>query len=175
MTETVLTVHFVERPGAVDRIISLLRRRSFPIAGVTVGRTHERGVGRMSVTVSDAPAVQQVRHHLLRIPDVRAVHVEASDAVHREYALVRIRCRRDEQDKIVPGLTRFGARAIRIGREHVVIEAAGSAAQIDELFRSLTGYPIEESARTSPIALGRESRPDISLSERMLSESTGSH
>src|SRR5438309_1335153 len=51
MYEPTLTVLFTERIGALDRIVSLLRRRGFPVTGMSLERTHQSEVRRMSVGV----------------------------------------------------------------------------------------------------------------------------
>lgn len=175
MSEQTLTVLFTERAGALERIVSLLRRRSFPISGLTIERTHEVNVGRVSITVGQPSAVPQVRRHLLRLPDVRGVRVENRNAVCREYALVRVRGSTAEQKAIIAAVSPFGARALHAGVDDLVIEATGHRAHIDELFCILAAYHIEESARTSPMALGHKASNDALVAERNRQESSGSH
>jgi acetolactate synthase small subunit len=47
------------------------------------------------------------------------------------------------------------ARALSVTGDHLVVEASGDAAALDTLLAELAPYGIEESARTSPIALHR--------------------
>jgi acetolactate synthase-1/3 small subunit len=140
--------------------MSLLRRRGFPIGGVTIERTHQPDVGRMTVLVQEARATEQVRRHLDKLPDVIAVSAHDGDAVCREYALVRIRCAPHQRPELLSILEEFEARAIREAEEHLVLEAAGPTARLDAFFAALEPYGIEESARTSPLAL-RASSPAI--------------
>ncbi len=156
MTHPALTVHFADRTGSADRILSLLRRRGFPLGGITLERTHEPGIRRMTVGVSQESAIPQVRRHLSRLPDVVSVQVADGEAMHREYAMARVRCTPEQRAEIVSLLGAFGGRPLSFGADTVVLEATGFAQQLDALFAALQVYGIEESARTSPIALRQE-------------------
>ena len=158
MTDSTLTLHFTKRFGAADRIMSLLRRRGFPISGITLERTHQDEVGRMTVAVQNAAAVEQVSRHLRKLPDVLEVFAATDeDSVRREYTLARVRCTPQQRAEVVALLSAFEARVVSITAEQVVLEATGSGAKLDALFAELTPYGIEESARTSPVALRRVS------------------
>jgi acetolactate synthase-1/3 small subunit len=153
MAGAALTVHFTDRVGSLDRILSLLRRRGFPLNGITLERTHQPGIRRMTVGVNLESALPQVRRHLSRLPDVVSVDVADDRTMHREYALARVRCTPDQRAEIMPLLGAFDARPLNISSEHIVLEATGFAPQLDALFSALDAYGIEESARTSPMAL----------------------
>lgn len=152
---SVVTVHFTQRVGAIDRIISMLRRRGFPIAGMTLERTHNPEIGRMTIVVEKEDAAEQIRRHLNKIVDVLQVGTGDDDAVRREYALIRIRCEPHQRAEVVALMSTFAGRAVSMTTHHCVIEAAGSPATLTRLFDVLEPYGIEESARTNPMALQR--------------------
>jgi acetolactate synthase-1/3 small subunit len=153
MGESTLTVHFTHRFGAVDRIMSLLRRRGFPITGLTLERTHNPAVGRMTVVVEQHGVAEQVMRHLSKLPDVIDVNTGDQDELRREYALIRIRCQPPQRQEVLALLSTVAGRAISMSADHAVLEAAGSSTTLDRLFEALEPYGIEESARTNPMAL----------------------
>jgi acetolactate synthase-1/3 small subunit len=150
MTDSTLTVYYQQRPGAFDRITALLRRRSFPITGMTAASTHVTDVARLTLAVSTPSAVEQVQRHLQRLPDVIDVQVHGDgEFVQREYALIRV-----HRNEAVPDALRdHDARMVADNADEMVIEAAGSREAVDALFAALEPFGIEESARTAPIAL----------------------
>jgi acetolactate synthase small subunit len=75
--------------------------------------------------------------------------------MYREYAMARVHCAPGQRAEVVSLLSAFDARPLSIGGATVVFEASGFAPQLDALFAALQVYGIEESARTSPIALRR--------------------
>lgn len=162
MTEATLTVHFRQQFGAPDRILSLLRRRGFPIAGMTLERTHDAAIGRMTIVVETTEAVEQVRRHLAKLADVLDVSAGDDDELRREYALVRIRCRPEQRAEVLALLSTVAGRAISMTTDHLVLEAAGNPSTLNRLFATLAPYGIVESARTNPMALKRV----VSESER---------
>jgi acetolactate synthase I/III small subunit len=153
VSESTLTLRFAEGTGAVDRIIGLLRRRGFPIAGMTLERTHADGVGRMTVVVSGADHIEQVSRHLRRLPDVLEVTNADAGTIQREYALVRIHCVPDQRPDLEAVIQRYGGRVISTGSDYLAVEASGHRDELDAMFSELVPYGIEESARTNPMAL----------------------
>jgi acetolactate synthase I/III small subunit len=154
MPNTTLTVYFHQRIGAFDRIASLLRRRGFPISGITLERTHRQDLGRLTVGISAEESVEQVQRHLEKLPDVAEVTVHsAGDALQREYALLRVHCETEQEGPIRQVLDRHGARSVGVESGDLMVEASGTESAMDALFADLAPFGIEESARTNPIAL----------------------
>lgn len=148
-----MAVLYTQRAGAVDRILSLLRRRGFPVGGVTLERTHRPEIGRMTVVVTQPGAVTQMSRHLSRLPDIVEVAPNAVGSVQREYAMARIGCRPQERAGVMLILEAFQARALSVTDEHLVLEAAGDSQHLDSLLRALAPYHVEDLARTSTIAM----------------------
>ncbi len=153
MSEATLTLRFSEGTGAVDRIIGLLRRRGFPIAGMTLERTHADGVGRMTVVVDGLNHIEQVTRHLRRLPDVLEVTNAGAGTIQREFALARVHCVPDQRSELEAIIQHYGGRVISTGEEYLAVEASGRRDELDAMFSELMPYGIEESARTNPMAL----------------------
>lgn len=153
MPDSTLAVIYEQKVGAVDRILSLLRRRGFPVEGITLERTHRPDRGRMTVTVGGPEALEQIERHLSRLNDVVTVGGSHENTVQREYALARVACNSRQRAEVVPILNAFHATALRITDEHVVVEASGTRDHLDDLFTALAPYGIEDLARTSIIAV----------------------
>jgi acetolactate synthase-1/3 small subunit len=157
MAEATLAVLYNQRAGAVDRIFSLLRRREFPVAGITIERTHLPEIGRMTVLVSQPDAVTQMTRHLNRLVDVVAVERGQDDAVRREYTLARVRCSPQQRPEVLSILAVYQAEALSVTADYMVVEASGSGSDLDSLLSALSSYGIEDLARTSPLAVSRTS------------------
>jgi acetolactate synthase-1/3 small subunit len=153
VTESTLTLRFAEGSGALDRIIGLLRRRGFPISGMTLERTHADGVGRMTVVVDGHDHMEQVARHLRRLPDVMEVTYAGVGTIQREYALVRVHCTREQRSDLEAVIQAHGGRIISTGDDYLAVEISGRRDDLDAMFSELVPYGIEESARTNPMAL----------------------
>ena len=50
-TRRIFIVYVEDRPGVLNRVASLFRRRGYNIISLNVGRTHEVGVSRITMVV----------------------------------------------------------------------------------------------------------------------------
>jgi len=81
-----------DKPGVLNRVASLFRRRAFNIESLTVGRTDVPGVSRMTVVVdSDEVSVDRVTAYLYKLVNVLQVEdLRDVPAVARDLALVKV-------------------------------------------------------------------------------------
>jgi len=82
-----------DKPGVLDRVSSLFRRRSFNIESLTVGHTEKKGVSRMTIVVnSDETGVERLKENLYRLINVILVsdltHVPSVD---RDLLMVKVK------------------------------------------------------------------------------------
>jgi acetolactate synthase-1/3 small subunit len=70
-TKHILVALVEDKPGVLNRIASLFRRRSFNIQSLAVGSSEHPGLSRMTiVTVGDSAQVEQVRKQLEKLINV---------------------------------------------------------------------------------------------------------
>jgi acetolactate synthase-1/3 small subunit len=75
MTEHTLIVRVEDKPGVLNRVASLFRRRGYNIDSLTVGHTAEPGVSRMTVVVTaDDDTVKRLEANLYKL--INVLHVE---------------------------------------------------------------------------------------------------
>src|ERR1700677_3669299 len=69
-----------DRPGVLNRVASLFRRRGFNIESLTVGRTERAGVSRMTLVVRpDEDAARRLEANLYKLVNVLEVE-DVTDA-----------------------------------------------------------------------------------------------
>ena len=67
-------VYVDNKPGVLNRVASLFRRRAFNIESLTVGHTEEAGVSRMTVVVdTDAYGARRLEANLYKLVPVKRV------------------------------------------------------------------------------------------------------
>src|SRR4026208_1113996 len=75
MTMHTFTVYVEDRPGVLNRVASLFRRRGFNITSLAVGHSETPGVSRMTVVVqTDAGGAQRIEAHLYKL--IHVIRVE---------------------------------------------------------------------------------------------------
>jgi acetolactate synthase-1/3 small subunit len=155
--KSILVALVADRPGVLNRVASLFRRRGFNIESIAVGHTEQEGVSRMTIVVNGAPAtVEQVRKQLDKVIDViKLSDITEADMVDRELALIKVRATSETRSEIIQIVDIFRANIIDVAPESLIIEVTGDADKIDSLFNLLRGFGIKEMARTGRIALTR--------------------
>ena len=81
------------KPGVLNRVASLLRRRNYNVDSLTVGRTHKPHVSRMTIVVdvryADVSQIVANLYKLINVIDVR--YLTGQPHVNRDLALIKVR------------------------------------------------------------------------------------
>ena len=85
-------VYVEDKPGVLNRVASLFRRRAFNIESLTVGHTDTPGVSRMTIVVdTDRDGARKVEAHLYKLVNVlRVDDVTSTPAVYRDLAMIKV-------------------------------------------------------------------------------------
>lgn len=158
-----LVVLVNDRPGSVDRVVGLLRRRRSNMRTLIIARSETPDVARVTVVVDDSEVgVDQLAEQLRKIVDVRQVVNLATDqAVARELALVKVNCTATNRREIIEMSHHLGAHAVDVTAETVTLEVTGSEEKVRTLIDHLQSYGIREVARTGSVAMARESDVEV--------------
>jgi acetolactate synthase-1/3 small subunit len=146
-----------DKPGVLNRVSSLLRRRNFNIDGIAVGHTEQPNVSRMTIIVQgDDSHVEQARKQLDKIIEVvKIVDITNNDSVARELALVKVKATASTRSEIIQIVDIFRANIVDVSSDSVMVEVTGDEEKIDSLLELLRGFGIREISRTGRIALTR--------------------
>jgi acetolactate synthase-1/3 small subunit len=147
-----------DKPGVLNRVASLFRRRGFNIESLVVGHSETPGISRMTFVVDgDDRTMQQVESNLLKLINVIAVRdVTNEPAVVREMALIKVRA--DEptvRTEIMQIADIFRAHVVDVGPASLTLEVTGEQDKIDSLVALLGRFGIAEIARTGRVAMVR--------------------
>ncbi len=152
-----LVVLVEDRPGAVDRVVGLMRRRRANMQTLVFGRSEQPNVVRVTVAVNDSEVgIEHLIEQLRKIFDVRNVlNVTSQLAITRELALIKVDSTPEKLNAIVELGHHFGAHAVDIAPHTVILEVTGSEEKIERLVSSLQEYGVREIARSGRAALTR--------------------
>jgi acetolactate synthase-1/3 small subunit len=142
-----------DRPGVLNRVVSLFRRRGFNIESLAVGHSETPGVSHMTMVV-DAPDVEQVIKQLFRLIEVLKVNdVTGDPTVEREMALMKINAPRASLTELLALANVFGAKIADAGVNAVIIEMSGTTSQVDTFVEAVRPFGIKEMTRSGRIAM----------------------
>jgi len=146
-----------DKPGVLNHMASLFRRRGFNIESIAVGHSEVPHLSRMTLVVNGGNTmVEQVRKQLDKVVDVVKVSDITSDKViTRELALIKVKATSSTRSEVMQIVDIFRANIVDVAADSVTVEVTGDENKIDSLLDLLRGFGIRELARTGRIALTR--------------------
>ena len=146
------------KPGVLQKVSSMFRRRGFNIESISVGATEQSDLARMTITVrEDEPTARQLAKQTEKIIDVLAVeflHPERS--VIRELALIKLRTPDSKtRSDIMNYVNTFRSRIVDLSPESIIVEITGTPDKIDAFLDLVRDYGVLEISRTGVTALER--------------------
>lgn len=153
----IITALVEDKPGVLNRVSSMFRRRGFNIYSLAVGRSELPDLSRMTFVVDGNDAiVEQVTKHLNKLIDVIKVSdISDERVVNRELALIRVNANTSNRSEIIQIVDIFRAKIIDVGSDSLIIEVTGDESKIDSLQKLLSNFGITEVMRTGTIAMTR--------------------
>jgi len=150
-----------DEPGVLNRVASLFRRRAFNIESLTVGRSEMADFSRMTVVVDTARVPARLVEESLRklIPVAEVKDVTELPTVHRDLALIRVRCSPSDRAEVAQLADLFRARIVDVAAESVIVEVTGDEAKVDGLVEQLRPRGLLELVRTGTVAMLRGVTP----------------
>ena len=156
-----------DKPGVLNRVSSLLRRRNFNIESIAVGQTEQPNLSRMTIIVEgDDAKVEQVRKQLDKVVDVvKIVDITNDDKVARELALIKVKATASTRSAIIQIVDVFRANIVDVSPDSLMVEVTGDEEKISSLLELLRGFGIRDIARTGRIALTRGGAGPLQVEE----------
>src|SRR5262252_101206 len=153
-------VYVDNKPGVLNRVASLFRRRAFNIESLTVGHTETPGVSRMTVVVdADEYGARRLEAHLSKLVPVRRIdNLTTAPAIARDLALIKVSAAGDARTHVMQLVDVFRARVVDVSPSSLVIETTGTEDKIDSLLEVLRPFGVKEMVRTGRIAMARGTR-----------------
>ena len=156
----VISLLMENKPGALLRVTGLLGARGFNIESLTVARTLDPELSRMTIVVDvDSKLCVQVIKQMNKLINVlQATDVSQSPAVCREIVLLRVRAQAEGRTAVLKEAEIFGARVVDSSTEGFVIEATGDSEKIEEFLEVMRSYGEIEISRSGAVAMSLEGK-----------------
>lgn len=158
-TKHTLVALVEDKPGVLNRIASLFRRRAFNIQSLAVGGSEHPGLSRMTiVSVGDSAQIEQVRKQLDKLINVIKVSdITEEDMVTRELALIKVKATASTRSEIMQIVGIFRANIVDVAPGSLTVEVTGDEDKVNSLLELLSDFGVKELSRTGRIALTRGS------------------
>jgi len=168
-TKHTLVALVEDKPGVLNRMASLFRRRGFNIESIAVGHSEVPHLSRVTIVVDGATTmVEQVRKQLDKVIDVvRVSDITGDNTVARELALIKVKATSSTRSEIIEIVDIFRASIVDVASGSLTIEVTGDEEKINSLFNLLRSFGIKEIARTGRIAMTRGASGSLPVEERL--------
>ncbi|MEA3350949.1 MAG: acetolactate synthase small subunit [Chloroflexota bacterium] len=151
------------KPGVLNRVASLFRRRNFNIESLNVSHTEKPDISRMTIVVDsegvDARKVEANLYKLVNVIDVQ--DVTRQPAVARDLALIKVKADPEQRGEVANLAAIFRANIVDVAPDSVIVEITGTKDKIDSLVELLRPMGVEELVRTGLVAMMRGSEVGI--------------
>ena len=156
----VISLLVENKPGALMRVTGVLSARGYNIESLTVARTLDPTVSRMTIAVDVDPKLRvQVIKQMNRLINV----LQASDltdcpAVLRELVLLRVRSSIENRTAILKEAEIFGCRVVDSSVEGFALEATGDSEKLDEFIDVMRSYGEIDVTRSGILAVSLDAK-----------------
>jgi acetolactate synthase-1/3 small subunit len=158
--QQIISLLLENKPGSLMRVTGLLGQRGYNIESLTVGRTLDPTLSRMTITVDVEPNIRaQVIKQMNKLINVlQATDATDGPAVNRELVLVRVRPSQSGRTAILKEAEIFQARVVDSTVEGFCLEATGDAEKLDEFIDVMRSYGEIEVTRSGIVSVSLDNK-----------------
>lgn len=154
MKKRTILAFMMDRPGVLNKISMLMRRKMYNVDTLTVCRTNKPGISRMTITLQadDNEKVAQVIKQIEKVTEViSAKELDKNESFWREVAIIKLEITPDELETF---RNQYHFEIIdHQNSETFIIQIAGTSEYIDTFFQGIGEERIIEMARTGVTAM----------------------
>jgi acetolactate synthase-1/3 small subunit len=156
----VISLLVENKPGALMRVTGLLSARGYNIESLTVARTLDPELSRMTIVVDVNPSLSKLLiKQMNRLVNVlQASDLTESPAICHEMVLIRVRTAKETRTAILKEAEIFHARVVDSSVEGFVLEVTGSSEKLEEFIAVLQSYGEIEVTRSGVSAVSLEAK-----------------
>jgi acetolactate synthase-1/3 small subunit len=142
------------------RVTGLLTQRGYNIESLTVARTLDPDLSRMTIVVDvESSKRQQVIKQMNRLINVlQATDLTDLPSVVRELVLVRVRTVQESRTAVLKEAEIFGGRVVDSSTEGFAIEVTGAPEKLNEFVDVMRSYGEIDVTRSGSLAIALESK-----------------
>lgn len=153
----ILSVLVENKSGVLARIAGLFSARGFNIESLTVAKTIDPNLSRVTLVVD---VEEKLREQVLKqlnkqINILQITDLTGQPAVQRELALIKIHVPPETRSRLLQEAEIFRARVVDAAPGSVILEITGDGEKHEAFLRVLEHYGRVEMVRTGVVALAR--------------------
>ncbi len=154
-----------DKPGVLNRVASLFRRRAYNIESLTVGHTELSGISRMTIVVdSNETDIDRVVANLYKLVNtIEVTDLGTTPSVERDLAMIKVRSDNHNRTAVMQMVDVYRARIVDVANDSLIIEITGVSEKIDSFVDVLKPFGILEMVRTGIVAMARGNNHPLNI------------
>ena len=148
------------KPGALMRVTGVLSARGYNIESLTVARTLDPELSRMTIVAEVESAMRPLLikqiHRLINV--VQVVDLSDAQVVCREILLVRVQVSEEMRAALLKEADVFRARVVDAAPGAYTLEATGASEKLDAFLEMMRTYGEIEVIRSGALAMPRSTK-----------------
>ena len=155
--EHTLVMLVEDKPGVLNRVASLFRRRAFNIESLTVGHTEHPGISRMTIVIDgNQTNVERVTANLYKLVNViQVADLVETPSVSRDLALIKVSVTATNRSEVMQLVEVYRSRIVDVANDSLIVEITGDESKINSFVDVLRPFGILEMVRTGLVAMAR--------------------
>ncbi|MFN7651130.1 MAG: acetolactate synthase small subunit [Acidobacteriota bacterium] len=156
----IISLLIENKAGALMRVTGLLTARGYNIDSLTVARTLDPGLSRMTIAVEiDSHGRRQLIKQMNKLINVlQATDLTDGPSVTREMVLMRVRVAQEVRTAVLKEAEIFGARVVDSTIDGFALEVTGDIEKLDELINVMRTYGEIDVTRSGALAVSLEAK-----------------
>ena len=156
----VISLLLENKPGSLMRVTGLLSQRGYNIESLTVARTLDPELSRMTIAVEveDGQRAQVIKQMNRLINVLQATDLTDSPAVVRELVLVRIHISQETRTAVLKEAEIFGGRVVDSSTDGFAIEVTGDPEKLNAFIDVMRSYGDIDVTRSGSLAIALEAK-----------------
>ena len=154
MKRRAILAFMLDRPGVLNKVLSLLRRKLYNVDSITVCATNKPGISRMSMTLQENSndKMFQILKQIEKITEViSAKELNKNDSFWREVAIIKTELEKSHLENLS---VKHDFKIIDKQNQNLyIIQIAGTITDIDSLLDDLGNKKVIEIARSGFTAM----------------------
>ncbi len=153
----IIAVLLENEAGALSRVVGLFAQRNYNIESLTVARTEDPTLSRLTITTEgDDGKIEQIMKHLYKVIEVvKVVDLTESDHVERELMLVKVRAEGQARAEIKRVTDIFRGQIVDVTASGYTVQLSGPSDKLDAFMRAVGKTSVLEVARTGVSGISR--------------------
>ncbi len=149
-----ILIFMLNRPGVLNKISMLIRRKMYNVETITACRTHRPGISRMTLTLyeNSDDKVLQVIKQIEKVAEVlSAKELDVDGSFWREVAIIKLEA---DQTSLEELERQFNFQILdRRNHELFIVQVAGTSKYVDDFMQAVGEDKIIETARSGFTAM----------------------